>query len=240
LCVPRQCFDGGGIDVCWNKFSPVPAPSRQCHRRRGQGTRGILCYHSSGVADLLFLGMVVVVFGGLADVHWRTTVQEHGMRLEGGRSDSLHQHGRRQATYLGLEEHEDAPRSTRHIDIGSADGGPLLRLTKPVRVSANVPGQHTWPWAARPEARPEAQPEKLGPVTENVGPTPEPGRAWVARKCRFTLRPGPRPDGPTCLVGIWSGPGLGRLFQRRAFLGPARPDTCPGILDRRPMSMCMV
>ena len=53
----------------------------------------------------------------------------------GDRSDGLPRQGRRQAAYLGLEEHGDDPRSTSHSEIGSADGGPLLRLTKPVRAT---------------------------------------------------------------------------------------------------------
>lgn len=39
---------------------------------------------------------------------------------------------RRPAAVPGLEEHGVVPRSTCHSDFGSAGGGPLIRLTKPL------------------------------------------------------------------------------------------------------------
>lgn len=60
------------------------------------------------------------------------TVQVHGSWLRGGRSGGFPRRRRRGWPDSGLKIHGDNPRSTLHIDRSSADGGELIRLTKPL------------------------------------------------------------------------------------------------------------
>lgn len=77
----------------------------------------------------------------------KVSVQELGWWSMDDGSCAIPRQRRRQATVPGCEEYGDLPRSTRHSDFGSANGGPLNRLTKPNRAMV-LPQLQRWHMSA--------------------------------------------------------------------------------------------
>jgi hypothetical protein len=92
---------------------------------------------------------------------------------------------------------------------------------------------YTWPWEARP-----------GPKFPGLGPPEHACGPGLARRFRPDGCDGPslglrnvpnkeeaRPEAQSPMGICCDGPGLVLGFLHRAFLGPARPELCPGILS---------